>query len=143
MGLFFMLPESAAIDQFFTGAVANTYFDGNEGDRYPVAWKVLDAQVQETLQSAVSYTVEDFVVFRNDQARMRFTLLPQVLVRPDDIEVTISVPENYRIGSASGAVGDEPFHFEGQLNAPRTFALRIAGPDARIAKEAKLSDACG
>jgi hypothetical protein len=142
MGLFFMLPEGAVIDQFFTGAVTNTYFDGMEGGVYPIAWKVLEAQVQETIQVAVSYTIEDFVTFKNGRASLRFTVLPQVLVRPDALDVTVSAPSGYRIGPVSGAGSVDPFRFEGQLNSPRTFALRIAAPDVAIDKEAKLSDAC-
>jgi hypothetical protein len=142
MGLFFMLPEGAVIDQFFTGAVTNTYFDGMEGGVYPIAWKVLEAQVQETIQVAVSYTIEDFVTIKNGRASLRFTVLPQVLVRPDALDVTVSAPSGYRIGPVSGAGSVDPFRFEGQLNSPRTFALRIAAPDVAIDKEAKLSDAC-
>jgi hypothetical protein len=144
MSLHFMLPERATINDFFTGGRSNDYFSGAEEDRFPVAWRLVDIQVQETVQLAVSYTVEDMVEFSDGRGRFDMTLMPQVLVTPDRLEMRVVAPEGYRIGpDRPGAPYSlEPFTFEGELKAPRTFSLNLIAPGARVPSETNLNRTC-
>lgn len=145
MGLFYLMPEGAEVKDFFTGAVSNTYIDGIEAGVYPVAWKVLDIQVQQQAQNAVSYRVPGLVEFVEDEGRLKFTLLPHVLVTPDEVSFRVVAPDGYRIGrdEPGARYSDEPFTFEGELKAPKTFELNLIGSGGRVPQATSLSSACG
>lgn len=144
MGVFFSIPEGAEIREFFTGAIQNTFFRGLESGIYPTAWKLVDAQVQETIQLAISYTVPDMVSFVEDEGLFELTLLPQVLVNPDRLDLRVVPPDGFRMGrNEPGArYGTEPFTFEGELKAPKTLEFNLIGPDGTVPTATSLGSAC-
>ncbi len=145
MGVFFALPEGAEIKEFFTGSIQNTFFRGLESGIYPTAWKLVDAQVQETLQLAISYTVPEMVSFTEDEGTFEMTLLPQVLVNPDLLELRVVPPEGFSMGrNEPGArYRTEPFSFEGELVAPKTLQFNLIGPNGTVPSATSLGSACG
>jgi hypothetical protein len=145
MGLFFLLPENATVNDFFTGAASNTYFEGLESARYPIAWRVLLIPVQEEVQTAVSYSVPNLVSFEEGDGRFKMTFLPQSLVTPDAFDLKIVPPPGYRIGrdEPGARFSKDAFTFTGVLQAPKTVELRLIEPGAALVEESSLGGACG
>lgn len=144
MGLFYLLPEGAEIEEFYTGSISNTYIDGVEAGVYPVAWKVLDIQVQSQIQNAISYRVPQMVEIIEGRGRFEMSLLPHVLVNPDEVALRVVPPPGFRVGrDESGArYSEEPFTFEGSLKSPRTIELNLIGPGEPLPAGTNLASAC-
>lgn len=127
MGLFFMLPRGAEVQEMLSGSTPIQYLQGSEAGTFPTVWAPLQVGVGGDAVATVTYEVPSFIRFRAGRGRFVMSFLPQGLVRPEMFELSVTLPPGYRIAPRGAELQARLFK-SGKLLRVRTMRADILAP---------------
>jgi hypothetical protein len=117
MLLNFLMPRGSFVESFTIDGESTFPIEYRDG-AFPVAGYVLEVPAGETLEATVVYSMPDAVERGGESDSFSLTLLPQALVNPDHVSLSVAAANNLLVR--------DPIESEGVASSSKTFSSTLS-----------------